>query len=87
MNYPHIKKIAIHADQQRACTGKRSAEHRDVGRISAKVCRQIGGLYNNANSAQEGADLIGIAPRKIEFLNELSPQFLKDEIGNHQLMV
>ena len=35
----------------------------------------------------EGADLINFAPRVIEFLNELSPQFLEDKVGNHQLMM
>jgi hypothetical protein len=72
LNCPHIEKIAIDADQKRAFTGNRSAQHRQVGGVSAKVWRQIGGLYNNADSTQEGADLIGIAPGKIEFLDELS---------------
>jgi hypothetical protein len=46
-------------------TGDRSAQHRQVGRISAKDWRHSGGLYNNADSTKEGADLIDIAPWKI----------------------
>jgi hypothetical protein len=48
---------------------------------------KIGGLYDNAGSTKEGAYLIGIAPGKIECLNELAPQFLEDKVGNHQLMM
>jgi hypothetical protein len=83
----HIEKVAIDADQQRAGTGNRRAQHWQIGGISTKLWRQIGGLYTNANATKESADLIGIALRKIEFLNELSPEFLEDEIRNYQLMV
>jgi len=76
LNCLHIEKIAIDADQQCAFTGNGSAQHWYVGR-TAQVWRQIGGLYNNADSAKESADLISIAPRKIEFLDEFSPQFLE----------
>jgi len=47
---------------------------------------KVGGLYNDAGS-MEGAHLISIALGKIEFLNELSPQFLEDEVGNYQLVM
>jgi hypothetical protein len=87
LNCLHVEKIAIDADQQRACTGNRSAKHWQVCGVSAKVWWQIDGLYNNANATKEGTDLIGIAPSKIEFLDKLSPQFLEDETGNYQLMV
>ena len=87
LNCLHIEKIAIDADQERAFTGNRSAQYRYIGRISANVCRQIGRLHNNANSTKEDADLVRIAPREIEFPDQLSPQFLEDKVGNHQLMV
>jgi hypothetical protein len=51
------------------------------------VLGQIGGLHDNAGSMKEGAHLICIAPEKIEFLNELSPQLLEDKVGNYQLMM
>ena len=86
LNCLHIEKIVIDADQERAFTGNRSAQYRYVGRISANVWRQIGRLHNNANSTEEDADLIRIAPRKIEFFDELSPQFVEDKVGNHQFM-
>ena len=59
-----------------------------------RACQRLGvPLYLVRTSAplppgtQRATDLIGIAPRKIEFLDKLSPQFLEDETGNYQLMV
>jgi len=44
-------------------------------------------LYSYVISMKECADLISIARRKTEFLDELSLQLCKDKIGSHQLVV
>jgi hypothetical protein len=74
----NIKEIAVHADKQRARAGDRRSQYWNVRRISAQVCRQVGGHYDHSRSPEESGDLISLTLREMKFLYELSTQLLED---------
>ncbi len=87
LNCLHVEKIAIDADQERAFTRDRGAQHRYIATISADIRWQISRLYDKACSTKKGGDLTNVALGIAEFLNELSRQFRDDKFRNHQLVV
>jgi hypothetical protein len=83
----HPEKIAIDAYQQSAATTERGAEQLEVSGISARHVRwQLGGLHYPADPMQPGAYLFAIVFRKIESLDEYSPQFSENRVGGHERM-
>ena len=84
---PHVEKIAVDADQQCTFSGNCSPQYWYVLRITTQVRRKVGGHNNYADATQEGNDLIDIASREVELLDEFSMQLVENEFGNHQLVV
>lgn len=79
LNYLHMEKISIDADQKRAISFDCGTQHRQVGRVPTKTRRQFGGLDDKADSTQKGDNLTNVAPGIVEFLNEFSRQFIENE--------